>query len=108
MSYKVIYHEGDHVELRTKVRTGQLSLEDGLLQIHDGTVQSISFDSILSVELFRLHRAGRMLKITHTHGHLFVSVIRFNLFGYFALVNHFATGRLQGELEALIAKERRV
>jgi len=43
-----------------------------------------------------------MLKVMHEGGTLFVSVIRFNLFGLFAVVNFSATGRLHDELQAAI------
>jgi hypothetical protein len=46
-----------------------------------------------------------MLKIVHADGTLFVSVIRFCLFGYFAITNFFGTGRLHHELEAAIRQQ---
>lgn len=102
MSYKVLFHIGEAVDLKTKVAIGRLSLEQDQLLIHGVTDITIPFDALRSVELFRLHGIGRMLKVCHTAGTLFISVIRFNLFGLFAVVNFFATGRLKLELEAVI------
>ena len=59
-----------------------------------------------SVELFRLHGLGRMLKIVHADGTLFLSVIRFSLLGYFAIVNFFATGQLCEKFKAALPSPR--
>jgi hypothetical protein len=102
VSYKVMYHEGDTISVKTKVKTGRLSLEDGRLLILGAPAISLSLETLQTVELFRLHGTGRMLKISHEGGTLFVSVIRFSLFGIFAVINFFATGRLKKELEAVL------
>jgi hypothetical protein len=104
MSYKVLYHQGDEVGLKTKVSVGRLSLEGGRLLIRGEPEVSIPIEALRSVELFRLHGLGRMLRISHAGGTLFASVIRFSLFGVFAVVNFFATSRLQQELQAAISK----
>ncbi|HWG45809.1 MAG TPA: hypothetical protein VN688_23815 [Gemmataceae bacterium] len=100
MTYKVLYHQGEAVSLKTKARVGRLSLEGDRLLIHGEPGVSVPLEALQSVELYRLHGTGRMLKIRHEGGTLFVSVIRFSLFGLFAVVNFFATGRLHEELEA--------
>ena len=102
MPYKVMYHVGETIDISTKAATGRLSLDDGLLEIVGKSRVAIPVKTLRGVELFRLHGAGRMLKIGHAAGTLFVSVIRFNLFGYFAVVNFFGTGRLHRELEDAI------
>jgi hypothetical protein len=102
MSYKVLYHQGVEIDLRTKAMVGRLSLEDGRILIRGEPEISIPVRALRSVELFRLHGTGRMLKVVHEGGTLFVSVIRFSLFGLFAVVNFFGTGRLQDELQAAI------
>jgi hypothetical protein len=102
MSYKVLYYFGEDVSLPTKGETGRLSIEDGCVTIRgEGTI-SLPISSLKSSELFRMHNTGRMLKISFDDRTCFLSVIRFNVFGYFALVNFLATGRLNGELNALI------
>ena len=102
VSYKVLYHVGESVSLKTKGATGRLSIEDDRLLIRGPPEISIPFESLRSVELLRMHGTGRMLKIEHATGRLFVSVIRFNLFGLFAVVNFFGTGRLEKELQVVI------
>ena len=102
MNYKVLYHVGEAVGLKTKAAVGRLSLEDGHLVIRGESTVSIDVAALRSVELFRLHGTGRMLKVVHTEGTLFVAVIRFCLFGLFAVVNFFGTGRLKDELQAVI------
>jgi hypothetical protein len=101
-SYKVLYHQGDAIGLASKVTVGRLSLEEDGLVIRGPAAVSIPFNALHSVELFRLHGTGRMLRIGHEGGTLFVSVIRFCLFGYFAVINFFATGKLLRELEGVI------
>ena len=101
--YKVISHCGESIQLSTRAMTGTLFLEPGMLTIAGEQRMAIPFDSLRSVELFRLHGTARMLKVVHIGGTLFVSVIRFSLFrGYFAVINFFATGRLRDELNAAI------
>lgn len=102
MSYKVLYHIGEAVDLKTKVAIGRLSLEQDQLLIRGVKDVAVPFATLRSVELLRLHGTGRMLKVCHTAGTLFISVIRFSFFGLFAVVNFFATGRLKLELEAVI------
>lgn len=102
MPYKVIFHEGEVIALATKVHVGRLSLENRLLSIEGESSICIPQESIQSVELFRHHNTGRMLKIDHSGGVLFVSVVRFVLFGYLAVGNFFANGRLKNELQGII------
>jgi hypothetical protein len=102
MNYKVIYHVGDAVGLTTRGTVGRLSLSGGWFVITGKPEVSIPRESLRSVELLRMHGTGRMLKIVHADGTLFVSVIRFCLFGYFAVVNFLATGKLHKELEEMI------
>jgi hypothetical protein len=102
MTNKVLYHQGEEIGLRTEARVGGLSLQDDRLVIRGEAEVSIALESLRSVELFRLHGTGRMLKVIHEGGTLFVSVIRFSLFGLFAVVNSFGTRRLHDELQAAI------
>lgn len=108
MSYKVLFHQGESIDLRTKARSGRLSVVEGHIHIVGESDLSIPVEHLCSVELFRMHNTGRMLKIVHNQGTLFVTVIRFNLFGYLAMVNFFATGRLQKELQSLIGNQNSV
>jgi hypothetical protein len=85
MIYKVLYHQGETIGLKDKATVGRLSLEGGRLLIRGEPEVSVPLATIRSVELFRLHGTGRMLKVAHEGGTLFVSVIRFSLFGLFAL-----------------------
>lgn len=102
MSYKVLFFEGETVELSTKGRTGILSLKSDCLFIRTQPEVCITYDMLRSVELLRMHKMGRMLKVTHRDGAIFLTVIRFQLFGVFAVVNYFATGRLKQELDEIV------
>ena len=51
--------------------------------------------SIRSAELFRLQGLGRMIRIEHAGGTLFLTVVvRFCIAGQFATINFFKTGKL--------------
>lgn len=102
MKYKVIYHAGESIGLKTRVASGQLWVEDELVRIEGATPISIPLSQIQNLELFRLHGLGRMIKLVHTEGTLFLSVVRINLFGAFVIINFFKTGRLYETLNAEI------
>ena len=104
MSYKVIFHAGDNISVETKVKTGRLSMTETNLAVTGRDPFSLPLSSLQSVGLFRLHGTGRMLRIVHDRGTLFVSVVRFCLFGQFAIINFFGTGKLKDELEAAISQ----
>jgi len=76
------------------VKSGKALLTDKTLILEGPTPLSLDLSSIMSVEMFRLHNTGRMLKVFSTSGTLFLSVVRFNFFGYFAVINFFKTGTL--------------
>ncbi len=98
--YLVIYHTEELLDLKTKMKIGRLFLEPDHLSIRGEAPMEIPFSSLQAVEMFRLHGLGRMLRIQHSGGLLVVSVVRFCLFGYFAMVNFLATGKLLRLLRA--------
>jgi hypothetical protein len=102
LTCKVIFHTREPIGLRARFSVGRLTI-DGTSLLIDGTPQvSISSRELQSVEMFRMHGTGLMLRIVHSGGVLFVSVIRFSLFGMFAIVNFLGTGRLKDEIETVI------
>jgi len=92
--YKVMFHEGPDVGIKTKMSTGWLTIADGEIKISGPEPLSRSLASVRSVGLFRLHGLGRMVRITHDNGTLFVTVVRFCIAGQFASVDFFKTGKL--------------
>lgn len=106
MTRRVLYHQGDAVGLKTKAKFGQLSLADEMLTIDGAAPVSIPIESLRSVELFRMNGLGRMLKVAHEKGTLFVTVIRWSLGDFFAIVNFVGTGRLRDELQTMIAQRQ--
>ena len=103
MSYKVIYHLGaDRPTLKTKASTGFLHFGEQEFSIVGEPSITVPYASLRTVELFRLHGAGRMLKVVYAAGTLFVSVLRFTLFGgRIASVSFIQTGKLR---QALLAR----
>jgi len=104
MSYRIIYHVGDEVTLKTKVASGVLCLDADSVNISGDTSFLVPYSDIRTVAMFRLNGLGRMLKLVCSDRTLFISVTRLNLFGYFAIINFFKTGRLCEELNARIPK----
>ena|SRR5579859_3772935 len=96
-SYKVFFHIGEDLGLKTKVSRGTASLSESDLQIHGVKEISVPFASMTSAELFRLHGLGRVIKIDYLGGRLFISVVRF-MIGQFATINFFKTGALHERL----------
>jgi hypothetical protein len=102
MKYKVLFSTDETVGLKTVGSRGTLTLEGGVLSIDGDTQISIPVESLRDIELIRMHGTGRMLRIQHSGGTLHLSVIRFSLFRWFAMVNYLATGQLRDELAAQI------
>ena len=103
--YKIFFHRGEELGIKTRVSKGEAWVDDAGLHIKGplGDMAVASAD-ILEVELFRLHGLGRVIRVEHRGGRLFLSVVRF-MIGQFALINFVQTGALQGALDDL-AKSR--
>jgi hypothetical protein len=100
MIYKVFFHRGDDLLLKTKVFKGRAWLDDVGLHIDGPNGFTIPASDILEAELFRLHGLGRVIRIEYRGGRLFLSVVRF-MIGQFASINFFRTGKLQKQLASL-------
>ena len=99
--YKIFFHSGPEIGLRTHVLRGTASIDVSGLSVQGPHGCSfISSESITDVELFRLHGTARVIRIDHRGGRLYLAVVRF-MIGQFASVNFFKTGELYGRLENL-------
>lgn len=101
--YKIIYCWGDDIGLRTKVSSGHAWVADGILCLQEkGKQEPSPMASLQSAELFRPHGMGRMIRAQFADRPLLnIAVVRFSLFGQFALINFFGTGKLCEELCAM-------
>jgi hypothetical protein len=97
--YKVFFHVGDELGIKTRVEKGTASLNETTLSVDGPGGLSLPMSSIQHVNLFRLHGLGRVIQIDHAGGRLFVSVVRF-MIGQFASINFFKTGDLNERLIA--------
>jgi hypothetical protein len=79
MTSKIIYYQGDSVDSSTEMKSGLLILTEAELQIVGDETISIKLAHLNQVTLFRLHGLGRMLRLSHIDGTLFLSIIRFKL-----------------------------
>ena len=100
MTYKVFFHRGDDLSLKTKVSKGRAWLDDAGLHIEGQDGFTIPSVEILEAELFRLHGLGRVIRIEYRGGRLFLSVVRL-MIGQFAFINFFQTGAVQKHLASL-------
>jgi hypothetical protein len=99
--YKVFFHAGPDLGLKTHVLRGTASTDPSGLSIQgpEGKLFVPAAD-IKEVELFRMHGMARVVRVDHQSGRLYVAAVRFML-GQFASVNFFKTGELHGDLADL-------
>jgi hypothetical protein len=100
MKYKVFFHNGPELGLKTRVAKGQAWVDGTGLHIEGPGGFSIPSSDILNAELFRLHGLGRVIRMEYQGGRVFLAVIRL-MIGQFAFINFFKTGALQKELATL-------
>jgi hypothetical protein len=114
--YSVFFHRGDDLTLKTRVMKGRAWVDEVGLHIAipncAKTAQSgspgveapqafiIPADEVISAEIFRLHGLGRVIRVEHKGGRLFLAVVRL-MIGQFAFINFFKTGTLQKEIAAI-------
>jgi hypothetical protein len=100
--YKVFFYRGDELTLKTRVMKGHAWVdEQGVHITSDVGSFVVPSTDIRSVELFRLHGLGRVIRIDHAQGRLFVAVVRL-MMGQFAIINFIKTGRLREDIAGLV------
>ena len=102
-SYRVLYFVGPSLDLSTKMLPGRAEIDGECFRIVGSSELSIPLKEIREPNLFRLHGTARMIRFAWKEGTVFVTVVRVNIFGYFAVINFFATGRLYESLKSLAA-----
>ena len=101
-TYRVMYHVGGALNLRTRVLQGRVSLTEDSLTITGPVPVEVPLREVRAAELFRLHGLGRCVRISHEKGIVYVSVVRFVLFGYFAVITFLRTGELARRLRETV------
>jgi hypothetical protein len=104
MPYRIIYHVGPELSVKARADSGTLTLLDDAICISSSSPLTIPFSDVTSVEMFRLHGLGRMLKLVCTERTVFLTVVRINLFGYFVIINFFRAGELYEALKQRVQK----
>lgn len=101
--YKVFFHRGEELGLKTKVQKGKAWLDvDGLhVEGPNGCLLLIPKSALLSAELFRLHGLASVIRVDYRGGRLFLSVIRFLIGGQLMLVSYYKTVELHKRLAAI-------
>jgi hypothetical protein len=101
--YKVFFHRGEELGLKTKVQKGKAWLDDDGLHVEgpSGPLPLIPKSALLSAELFRLHGLASVIRVDHRGGRLFLSAIRFLIGGQLMLVNYYKTVELHKRLAAI-------
>lgn len=101
-TFKVLFHQGEEAGVETKGATGRLGLTDEAICITGKSPCVISFEFLRGVELLRMPKIGSVIKVTHANGTLFVTAVRFSLFGLRNHTDKDATRRLVEELRKRI------
>jgi hypothetical protein len=100
MKYKVFFHRGSELGIKTKVAKGRAWLDDDGLHVEGPEALTIPRKDVLEAELFRLHGLGRVIRVDYRGGRIFLAVVRL-MIGQFAFINYFATGALHRQLAAV-------
>ena len=99
--YKVAYHIGDTIGIKTKVESGFVVFDNNEFKLTTRTGSYVaSLTNISQISLFMLHGLGSTLKIQTVNSTIFLSVVRFCMAGQFILVNRFSTRKLKKLLES--------
>ena len=100
--FKVIYHVGDTIDIKTRIQSGTLSFTESEVSIRGRGRESllVPYTSLREVELFRYHGLGRIVRVAHSSGTFFVSVARLNLWGYFVIIDFLGAGMLADALQS--------
>jgi hypothetical protein len=104
MRYKIVYYTGPELTVKTRMISGILALDSDSLHISGKTNLTVLFSSISGVNLFRLNGLGRMIKIIHRDGTLFLTVVRLNIAGFFVIINFLKAGELCELIKKRIAQ----
>jgi hypothetical protein len=102
--YRVMYHVGSDVTIKTKANSGKLTVGEDGISISGGADLRVPFSSMVRVEMFRMHGMARMIKLVCRDRTVFLAVVRFMILGYFASVNFFRTGELYETLKRKVPK----
>ena len=96
-----MFHSGSELNLKTRVLKGEAWIDEHGLNI-TGPMGSLLIErqDIQKAELTRLHGLGRIIRIEHRQGPMFLSVVRL-MIGQFAIVNFLRTGELHRQLASL-------
>lgn len=101
MKYKIFYHFGDELSIKTKVKTGSLLISENNIFLTENNSNIKELDNIVDVELTTIPGSGHCIKICCQDYNLFVSVIRFSLFESFVLVNYRKTMEVYKKLKSV-------
>lgn len=100
MKYKVFFHCGNELSIKTRVARGSAWLDAEGLHVKGQNGFTIPISDIKGAELLRLHGLGRVIRVEHQGGRLFLSVVRL-MIGQFAFINFLRTGSLCKQIAAL-------
>jgi hypothetical protein len=105
MSYRIFFHHGPDLNFSTKVERGRMEVDSHAVTfIGEANPIRISFGQIKDIQLIRLHKIGRVVRIDHENGTSFLSVIRL-MIGRFAITNFYTTGRAFKRIKDAVRRE---
>ena len=101
-NYKIIYYIGDSIRLKTTIKKGTLTDENGNMLLTSKNEQ-ISLNMIYSAELIKLNGLGTMIKIVSDKKTIFLAAYRMylNIGTGFAIINYLGTINIKKRLDAI-------
>jgi hypothetical protein len=100
MKYKIFFHRGTELGLKTRVEKGQAWVDSTGVHIEGPDGFTIPSNDVRDAELFRLHGLGRVIRLEYRGGRVFLAVVRL-MIGQFAFINFFKTGALHEQLASM-------
>ena len=99
MHYKVVYHVGGVLALKTRANSGTLTFQDESVCISGTSVLTVPYSSVTGVEMVCLYGLGSSIKLVCRDRIIFLTVVRLNFFGCFIIVNFFKAVELYETLK---------
>jgi hypothetical protein len=96
--YKIGYHEGDDLNLKTVMRAGILTIENSGIRIHGDTDLQIPFSAVEGLKIGPYTGIRRLFRLTFEGRKVSFAVVRFMIGGQFLQGDYFKARRLESKL----------
>lgn len=98
--YKIIYHVGEAINLKTNISTGKIKIVGAFPEIiSKRNTPILKLDSIEKVENILLNGLGHILKIKNGGQTIYIAAYRICIGNLIAITNMIGTKKLENELK---------